>query len=245
MLAWGAPADAAQEQDVQLQVDIAAPLNAEKGLKALLDEWGSTAFDIQFTPRTELDPHVPGWVRLRLEGMRMAFNPDWYKRYKTAHDELIKQPYAQAALRRAVEYCRQGDARLDVTLLDAAGKSILASKVWNTRAPSHFQPVEATLFSADNLRPLPEVPPSLLQLWELPAGEAPYVQVPAKVLPAIKRMRIGDLSQRRWPVELADPFANPPASGAPAPAPATSPGVKTDTPRPPKGEAPALPPPKL
>lgn len=244
-MTWDDPARAAQEQDVQLQVELSAPLNAEKGYKALLDEWASTAFDIQFTPRTELDSHMPGWVRLRLEGLRVAFNADWYKRYKTAHDDLIKQPFAQAVLRRAVDYCRQGDPRLEATLLDATGKVLLSAKVWNTRAPSHFQPVEATLFSADLLRPLPDTPPSLLQLWELPPGEVPYIQVPAKLLPNVKRIRIGDLAQRRWPIDLTDPFAAPPPPPAVPSAKPGAPSPAPGTPRPPGGAAPALTPPKL
>ncbi|MEB3197784.1 MAG: hypothetical protein VKP62_11325 [Candidatus Sericytochromatia bacterium] len=249
-----APAWAAQEQDVQLQLDLAAPLKAEKDLKALLDEWTTGAFDIQFTPRPEFDPSLAGFVRVRLEGLRVAFNPDWYKRYKTFHDELIKQPFGPAALRRGLEYARQGDGRLDATLVDAGGKVLLATKVWNSRAPSHFQPVEGQLFSAEFLRPLPETPVSLAQLWELPAGETPYLSVPVKLVANVKKIRLGDMATRRWPIDLSDPLAptppKPPA-GAPAPkgsgqpAPPAVPGAPPAPAAPPGGSAPQLNPPRL
>ena len=171
---------AAQEQDVQLQLDLKPALEDEKRLKALLDEWGTGAFDVTYTARPELDPAAPGLVRVRLEAFTIAFNVAWYGRYKALHDALVQAPHGPGALARAAVYARQGDERLRATLLDAGGKAVHADGVFNTRAPSHFPPVEQHFFPATLLRSLPDAPPSLLQLMPLPPGETPYVLVPAR-----------------------------------------------------------------
>jgi hypothetical protein len=235
---------AAQEQDVQLQLDLKPAIEDEKQLKALLDEWATAAFDVSYTPRPELDPAAPGLVRVRLDGFAIAFNTAWYARYKAAHDALVAKPHGAAALGRAAAYARQGDERLRATLLDAAGKVLHTDHIFNTRAPSHFPPVEQHFFPPGLLRPLPDAPPSLVQLTSLPPGESPYVMVPARALPNVKRIRVGDMTDRRWPVELRDPLTAPPP---PPPRPAGgTPGTGAPGAVPPPGGAPpTLKPPKL
>ncbi|MEB3329373.1 MAG: hypothetical protein VKQ33_09105 [Candidatus Sericytochromatia bacterium] len=248
-------ARAAQEQDVQLQLDLKPALEDEKRLKGLLDEWGTAAFDVTYTARPELDPAAPGLVRVRLEGFTIAFNPAWYARYKALHDGLVTAPHGPAALSRAAAYARQGDERLKATFLDGAGRVLHADHVFNTRAPSHFPPVEQHLFPPGVLRALPDAPPSLLQVMPLPPGETPYVMVPARIVANVRRIRIGDMADRRWPIDLRDPMTAPPPpppppgpagnkpgpGGSAAPPPGGAPGAL-----PPAGSAaPALKPPKL
>ena len=217
------PARAAQELPVDLRPDANSPLAADRAMKALLDEWAATAFDVRFQARPEVDLAAPGQVKVRLDGLAIAFNADWYRRYKTFHADLVKRPFGAATLQRALDYCRQGDGRLRATVLDGAGNVLWAGPVTHTRAPSHYAPVEAHLFAPTVRRVLPGTAPDLRQLSVPPPGEPPYLIAPVEAVRAAKRIRLGDMVARRWPVDLRDPLAAPPAPVAPGSA--GAPGV--------------------
>ncbi len=224
------PAHAAQEVPVDLRPDAGAQLAAERTMKSLLDEWTATAFDVQFQARSEVDLAAPGRVKVRLDGFAIGFNADWYRRYKAFHDGLVKQPFGQETLDHALAYCRQGDGRLRATMLDGAGKVLWAAPVTHTRAPSHYAPVEAHLFAPPVRRALPAGPPDLRQLWPPPPGEVPYLLAPPDAARTAKRIRLGDMVGRRWPVDLRDPLAPPPP-----PPPASPPVAPGGAPVPPGG----------
>jgi hypothetical protein len=187
---------------VNLKVNTAGQVAAEKTFKKLIDEWTNPGLDITFQARPDTSLDYPGWVRVYLEGIKATPNPGWYQRFRTFHDDLVKQPYASEVFRHASIYCRNGSVFMQAACLNAGGKVVYQGNVHNFLSMSRAQDTQLFFFTHHTRDKLPAKPPSLLYLSHGSVGDPIYVDLPSAVVKSVNRIHLVDRPAINWPGAL-------------------------------------------